>query len=155
MTTTTVGPRAVAGFPIFQAVGSGIVCAAYGFHDYAATPALNSKVQLCRLPAGAVVLGGEFFTTDGDTGAEALDMDLGWAANGAEAADPDGFVNGGLLTGDAITDLQAAGFNRRPFITVPGKTQFTRETVVEAKCIAEATTFQAFSIACVVYYVVP
>ena len=155
MTTTTIGPRAAVAFPAFKGDGGGAVMAAWGWHDYAANPAATSIVQLCKLPAGAVVMGGEFFTTDGDTGTEELNIDLGWAANGVEEADPDGFCDSGVLTGDAITDLQAAGFNRRPFTVVPGKTTFSAVTTVQAVVNVDAATFQAFSIGCVVYYVVP
>ena len=52
------------------------------------------------------MIGGYFRGEDIDTGTETLDIDIGWAANGVEAADTDGFGNFGVLTGDVTTDVK-------------------------------------------------
>jgi hypothetical protein len=90
-----------------------------------------------------------------DTGTEALDLDVGWAANGAEDADADGFCNSGVLSGDAITDLVAAGINYRPFPMAAAPLTFTKTTTVQAEANAAAATFASGTIFVVVYYVVP
>lgn len=152
---TLTGTRAAASFPVFKAVGAGVLCAAYGSYAVAANVEDGDIFEMCKLPAGAVVLGGEFWTDDLDTGTEALDMDVGWADNGAEAASADGFVNAGVLTGDAITDLKAAGPNVRLFDMSDGPITFTRETTVQVEANVAAAAFAAGDIYVCVYYVVP
>jgi len=79
---------------------------AWGTYTLAANPSQNDVIEFCKVPAGATVIGGFFQGADIDTGTEALDIDIGWAANGTDAADTDGFGNLGVLTGDAITDFR-------------------------------------------------
>lgn len=155
---TITGTRAAATFPAFKALGAGIVCAAYGSYDFASNPTIADIVELCKLPAGAVVLGGFARLEDIDSNAtETLDVDIGWAANGAVVADPDGFGNFGVRTGDAVTDylpeggalLQLHGTIKDGFPT------FTRDTVVTATVVAAAATFAAGTISVVVWYVNP
>jgi hypothetical protein len=131
----------------------GTLRVAYGSYAVAANVEDGDIFELCRLPAGAVVVGGAFYAGDLDTGTEAVDIDLGWAANGVEAADPDGFVNAGVLSGDAITDLLAAGSNYRPFPMTSGVQSFSAETVVQAEANVAAATFAAGTITAVIYYI--
>jgi putative hemolysin len=152
---TLTGSRAADSFPVFKALGAGVLCAAYGSYAVAANVEDGDIFELCKLPAGAVVLGGAFYSGDLDSGTEAIDIDVGWAGNGAEAADPDGFVNMGVLTGDAVVDILAAGSNYRPFPMTTGPLTFTKETVVQAEANVAAATFVAGTIYVVVYYVVP
>lgn len=151
---TVTGTRAASTFPVYQPTGAGILCAAYGSYSVASNPADGDIWQLCKIPAGAVVVGGYFWASDMDTGTETLDIDVGWAANGNEAADPDGLVNAGVLTGDAITGLTAGG-NVRPFDMSAGPLTFTAETTIQAEANAAAATFAAGTIYVVVHYVVP
>lgn len=67
--------------------------------------AQDDVVKMLRLPAGATVVEGRLKATDIDTGTEALDIDIGWAANGVETADEDGFGNLGVWTGDSNNDF--------------------------------------------------
>jgi hypothetical protein len=152
---TTTGTRAAAGFPEFTPNGSGYLCAAYGSATISANPTAADIFQLCKIPKGAVVLGGYFWTSDLDTGTEALDIDVGWADNGAEAADPDGLVNSGVLAGDAVTDVLASGANYRAFPMTAGPLTFTRNTTIQAVFNVAAATFAAGTIFVVVQYVVP
>lgn len=153
--TTTTGTRAASTFPVFTPNGSGYLCAAYGSASIAANPSAADIFQLCKIPKGAVVVGGSFWTSDIDTGTEALDIDVGWAGNGAEVADPDGLVNSGVLAGDAVTDVVASGNNFRPFPMSAGPLTFTRNTTIQAVFNAPAATFAAGTIFVVVHYVVP
>lgn len=152
---TLTGTRGAATFPVFTGPGGGVVCAAYGSYSVAANVEDGDIFVLCRLPAGAVVIGGQFWTSDMDTGTEALDMDVGWAANGVEAASATGFVNAGILSGDAVTDINPAGVNMRLFNMSAGPISFTNETVVQVEANVAAATFAAGTIYVVVFYVVP
>lgn len=150
---------------------AGTVKAAIGKYTIAANVEDGDIFELCKLPANCIVLGGMYHLGDVDTGTEAVDMDMGWASNGGgaatytdstgttwtnagENADPDGFVNSGVLTGDAITDLVAAGSNLRPFPMPTGPLYFSAETMVQAEANAAAATFAEGTLYVVVYYMV-
>jgi hypothetical protein len=149
---------------------AGTVKAAIGKYTIAANLEDGDIFELCKLPANCLVIGGMYHLGDIDTGTETVDMDMGWAANGGgaatftdsggttwtnagENADPDGFVNSGVLTGDAITDLLAGG-NLRPFPMASGPLYFSRETIVQAEANAAAATFAEGTLYVVVYYIV-
>ena len=111
---TFTATRAAAGFPVFEAHQSGLLCVAWGTITVAAAPADGDIYQMCRVPGGATILGGYVQADDLDTGTEALDMDIGWAANGVESADPDGLGNLGTWTGDAVANLRPEAGNYFP-----------------------------------------
>lgn len=131
---TLTATRAASTFPVYQGTGSGNLCVAYGSYTFLVNPTAADIVKLCKLPAGAVVLGGQVRAEDLDTGTEALDIDIGWAANGAEAADPDGFGNLGVWTGDATTDVKPEVSNLFPLngVLKSGPVTFTKETTIQA-----------------------
>ncbi len=135
----------------------GNVKAWYGKYTYSAAPAQNDLFNICKLPKNSLALWGFICTDDIDTGTETLDIDVGWTANGgssatlidsggttwtnaASSADDDGFVNGGVFSGDAITDLMAAGMNFRPFLFGTGPKFFSEETQVQGKIVAAANS---------------
>lgn len=68
--------------------------------------AQDDVVEMYTLPAGATVVGGFLRANDIDTGTETLDIDIGWAANGVDSADPDGFGNLGTWDGDAVAQFR-------------------------------------------------
>lgn len=161
---TLTSTRAASTFPVFQASGSGIVCAAYGTYEVAANVEDGDIFEMCKLPAGAVCLGGMFYGDDLDTGGEALDMDVGWAANGGsgtyDSADPDGFGNFGTLTGDAfaagnVSNVAGLIYPFAGNFANGDLPTFTAETTVQVEVNTAATTFAAGAISVVVYYVVP
>ena len=122
LTATRAGSRIVARGNGY----AGDVKAAWGKYSIT-TAALEAGdiFEMCWLPANCLVIGGCYYVGDLDSGTETVDMDCGWAANTGPATftdqdgtiwdnsgaslDADGFVNSGVLTGDAITDLMAAG----------------------------------------------
>lgn len=150
---------------------AGVLHAAYGKYSVAANVEDGDIFEMCKLPAGALVIDGKFWCEDIDTGTEVLDMDVGWADNGdssatitladgttytnmsAGSASATGFVNGGVLTGDAITDLVASG-NLRPFNMAAGPVYFSKETKVQVEANVAANAFTAGVIYVVVYYLV-
>ena len=160
---TFTGNRAASDF---AAQGHGYGAAMYccwGKITVSANPADGDIYELCRTPSGGggfVALGGWLTLGDLDTGTEALDIDVGWAANGSSSqrsatmpwgeslsdsgytADPDGLANLGVLTGDAVTDLFASGQNYRPLV-LPTPLWFAQPTMIQAEANAAAAAFAA------------
>lgn len=144
--------RAAASFPAFTGGGAGNLCVAYGSYDFAANPSIADVVEFCRLPKGAVVLGGWLRIEDIDTNAtETFDMDIG------TAADTDAFGNFGVRTGDAVTDYLPEGGTLLPLhgTLKDGPVSITAETVVIGTIVAAAATFAAGTATVVVLYVTP
>ncbi len=161
---TLTGVRAKSNFP---ANSHGYGAAGYlvwGTYAVAADTEDGDIFEMCKTPAGFLCLGGWLSAADLDTGTEAIDLDLGWAANGdgsetwkspwgteytnaAASADPDGLGNFGVWTGDAITDLVAAGQNYRP-IVLPAPLWFSGVTTIQLEANAAAGTFAAGSVSC-------
>lgn len=155
---TITGTRAASSFPAFKALGAGIVCAAYGSYDFAANPTIADIIELTKVPAGAVVIGGWYRLEDIDTNAnETVDIDIGYAANGAVAADPDAFGNFGVQNGDAVTNYLPEGGTLFPLngVLKDGFVTFSRDTVITATIVAAAATFAAGTMSVVVLYVNP
>ncbi len=143
----------------FQATGSGLMCAAYGTIEVTANPVANDVYEMCRLPAGAVVVGGRIYSDDLDTNAtETLDLDIGWLANGVDAADSDGFGNLGVQGTDTVAGIKPeVGYNYAfgGVLATDGPKTFAAETVIAVTCVATAATFAAGTLSVVVYYVCP
>lgn len=157
--TAFTASRAASTFPVFQPTGSGVLCAAYGTIEVTANPVANDTYAMCVLPAGAVVLGGRIYSDDLDTNAaETLDLDVGWLANGAEVADPDGFGNFGVQGTDTVAGIKPeAGYNYAlgGVLATDGPKTFAAETTIAVICVATAATFAAGTLSLVVYYVCP
>ena len=156
---TFTATRAASTFPVSKPIGAGLMGVAYGTIEVSANPTAADVYEMCRLPAGAVVVGGRIYSDDLDTNAtETLDLDVGWAANGAEAADPDGFGNLGVFTTDTVAGIKPESGYNFPFggkLVTDGPQAFTRETVVTVTCVATAATFAAGTLSVVVYYTCP
>jgi len=157
--TTFTATRAASTFPAFRASGSGVLCAAYGTIEVTANPVANDVYEMCRIPAGAVIVGGRIYSDDLDTNAtETLDLDVGWLANGVEAADPDGLGNLGVFTTDTVAGIKPeAGYNFAlgGKLVTDGPQAFSAETVIAVTCVATAATFAAGTLSVVIEYVVP
>jgi len=155
--TTYTGPRAVASFPVPSLPDTqGVLGVAWGYFSIATALAQNDTVRLCKLPAGATVIGGFFQGADIDTGTEALDIDIGWEANGTDAADTDGFGNLGTLDGDAVSMFRPVAGLYYPFINIiqdNGYKTFAAETYVTALCNTAANAGGTGMIKVVVLFV--
>lgn len=156
---TFTATRAAPAFPVFKATGAGIVCAAYGVIEVTANPVASDVYEMCRIPKGAVVVAGRIYSDDLDTNAtETLDLDIGWAANGVDAADPDGFGNLGVQGTDTVAGIKPEGGYNYDFggvLVTDGPKAFSAETVITVNCVATAATFAAGTLSVVVFYVVP
>ncbi len=162
---TLTASRAASTFPVYQPTGAGLVCAAYGTYALTANVSAADVANMCKLPAGAVVIGGHLYAADIDTNAtETLDIDVGWAANGGsgtyDAADSDGLGNFGVLTGDAfatgnVSNVTGVNYPLNGLLATGVLPTFTAETTIQLLFNAVAATFAAGSISVVVFYVVP
>lgn len=152
--TTT---RAAATFPVFKPAGAGALGFAYGVYEIAANVEDGDIFEMCRVPKNAVVIDGFVRADDLDTGIETLDMDIGWASNGTDAADPDGFGNLGVWTGDAVTGIKPEAQIHYPFngVLKDGPKTFVAETVIQVEANAAAATGGTGTLYVGVYYIVP
>lgn len=155
---TLTAARAASTFPVYRDHGSGTLQVAYGTYTLAANPTAADVIEFCKVPKGAVVIGGYVQAKDIDTGTEALDIDIGWAANGVEAADTDGFGNLGVWTGDAITDLRPEVGIYYPLggvLFATGPQAFSAQTTITGLVNVAANAGGTGQITVVVHYVVP
>jgi hypothetical protein len=152
---TLTADRAARSFPTGGPAAAGILQVAWGVYNLAANPTAADIIEFCRVPAGATVIGGYVQAADLDTNAtEELDIDIGWAANGVDNADTDGFGNLGVLTGDASVHLPVAGIYV-PFANViqsPGFKTFGAETTIIGTVNVDAATGGTGAIKVVVFY---
>lgn len=163
--TDNVATRGASTFPAFKPTGSGLVCAAYGTYDVTVDPTPNDTYEMCKVPAGAVILGGNLYGADLDTnGSETLDLDVGWKANGGsgtyDAVDADGLGNFGVITGDAfaggnVSNVTGVNYPLAGLLVTGVLPTFTRETTLTITAIDDAATLTAGALSLVVYYVVP
>lgn len=152
----TLDPKKAPGF----GAGPGIVHAQYAIIDVTTIAVANDLTDLFYLPKGAVPIGGYYSSADLDTGTETLDIDIGIAANGVDSADPDFFMNGGVMTGDAPDDVDTTGAftnfaNVREFRGPFPVTQLGAKTLVQMKCIAAANATGTGKIVVRVDYLMP
>lgn len=150
-------------FPVFHPGANGALGVAYGEYNIAAAVEDGDIFEMCRVPAGAVLVGGYLYGADIDTGTEALDMDIGWAANGGsgtwDTADPDGLGNLGTLTGDAFAagNLSIAAGLLYPFnftTTLGRLPRFTKETVIQIEANTASNAGHTGYVTMVVFYTI-
>lgn len=160
---TLTSTRAGTGFPVASYAGAGVLQVAHGTYAIAANVEDGDIFEMCKVPAGATVVGGFFYGADLDTGTETLDMDIGWAANGGsgtyDSADPDGLGNLGVLTGDAfaagnVSPVAGLIYPLSGLFATGVLPTFTKETTLQVEANAAAATFAAGSISLVVFYVI-
>lgn len=161
---TLTATRAADSFPVFTPTGSGLVCAAYGSYTLAANPTAADIIEMCKVPAGAVIIGGQLYGADIDTGTEELDLDVGWAANGGtgtyDDADPDGLGNFGVITGDAfaagnVSNVAGISYPLAGLLVTGVLPTFTKETTIQIVVNVDAQAGGTGLLSLVVYYVVP
>jgi len=152
---TLTADRAKASFPVGGKGDANAVRFAYGTYEIAANVEDGDIFEMCRVPAGATVVDGFVRADDLDTGTETLDMDIGWASNGTDAADPDGFGNLGVWTGDAVAGVKPEVQIHFPFngVLKDGPKTFSAETVIQLEANAAAATGGTGTVYVGVYYV--
>lgn len=143
--------------PLFKPAGGGSPALAMGTYNFLVNPSQNDVVRFCRVPANAIILAGFIAGADLDAGTEALDIDFGWEANGAEAADTDGFGNMGVLDGDAVSQIIPVAGIWRPLqniLLTQGLQIFTRPTWLSGLVNAAANAGGTGKLSMLVQYVV-
>jgi hypothetical protein len=148
---TLSASKAGAGVPVTQPQ-HGVLCVAYGTYELAANPTAADIIEFCKLPAGAVVVGGTLYGDDLDTNVSPeLDIDIGWAD------DTDGFLNSGAYEGAAVAQLKPeAGIMVPLFGTLKdGPVSFAAETTIIGTVNVDAATGGTGTISLVLYYTMP
>ena len=87
------------------------------------------------------------------TDVQAWDADFGWAANGDEIADPDGFGNFGVLTGDAFGSSEVGVF--APLggvLRSAGPKTFNAETLLQLEVNTAANAGGTGRVTAIVFY---
>ena len=152
---TLTATRAGVNFPVAGHGFGGALKVAWGTYTLAANPTAADIIRFCRVPAYATVLGGYLMGADIDTGTETFDMDIGWEANGTDIADPDGFGNMGVMSGDTITELIPVAGIWRPLqgvLLTEGPKTFAAETIISGTVIAAAQAGGTGVLTVVVHY---
>lgn len=152
---TLTATRAQTGFPVSGVGPASQLLVATGTFEIAANVEDGDIFEMCKVPANAVVVMGWIYGDDLDTGTEALDMDVGWAANGTDAADPDGFGNLGVWSGDAVTDIKPEVSIFYPFggvLRSDGPKKFSAETTIQVEANAAANSGGTGTMSVVVLY---
>lgn len=153
---TLTATRGAATFPIFKALGAGILCAAYGTYNLTATVEDGDIFEMCWVPKGATVIGGYLQTSDLDTGTEVLDLMVGWAANATESGDDNGFSLADVFTGDASENY--VGGNLKflgGVLATAGPKTFTAETLIQIEANTPANIHANGYMTLVVHYLNP
>jgi hypothetical protein len=147
---TVIGSRAASTFPAHTG-GPGRLLAAYGHYDFAAEPAAADVLEICRIPAGATILGGYIRMGDMDSNAtETLDFDVG------TSADPDMLGNFGVNTGDAVVGYLPEGGILLPLhglLATSGPIAVTADTTIQVTFVDDPATFDSGNVTVVVEYV--
>lgn len=147
--------RAKAPFPVAGAGPGMNLKVATGTFEIASVVEVGDTYEMCKLPAGAVVVMGWVYGDDIDTGTETLDMDVGWKANATEVADPDGFGNLGVWTGDATVDVKPEVSIWYPFggvLRTAGPKKFTAETTIQLTAVAASNAGHVGTVTVVALY---
>lgn len=157
---TLTATRAADTFPVFNASGAGISCTAWGTYAVAANVEDGDIFEMCKVPAGATITGGYILCEDMDTGTEALDLMVGWAANGSDAADPNGLslahtYTGDITAGEAHIDKVGTMLFFGGVITAAGPKTLVNETTIQVEANTAAATFAAGQMTVVVWYTSP
>lgn len=153
---TVTADRALAGFPVAGMGGGGNLKVAWGTYNIGAAVAQNDVIQMCRTPKGATIIGGWVIGQDIDTGAEALDFDAGYAANGVDVADTDAWGNFGVVTGDVSGTQAEVGIflNFQGVLASGGPKTLSAETVHQVLFNAAANAGGTGRLTMVVLYTV-
>lgn len=152
---TLTATRAAANFPVAGHGFGGALKITWGSYTLAANPSAADIIRFCRVPQYATVVGGVFYGADIDTGTETLDIDIGWEDNGTDVADPDGFGNFGVLSGDVITELIPIAGIWRPLqgvLLTAGPKTFAAETIISGTVNAAANAGGTGVLSLNVYY---
>lgn len=130
----------------------------YGaYHVTTASPAAGDSIVMCRVPKGAVILGGRFRGSllESSTSGATLDLDIGIISGDT---DTDAFGNLGVVVGAAKTGTQVETGYNYPFGGVlfsGGPLTLTSESEIGLTVVASATNYQSGWLSLEVDYILP
>jgi hypothetical protein len=160
MGTTTIATRGAANFPVAGGVGNASSKKiAWGSVDLSANPAPTDIFQMCRVPKGAVIVGGRVMGDKLDSigsGSALLDMDVG--LNDGGTRDTDALGNFGVWNGAAIAGVKPESGHNFPLgglLIQSGPITCANETIVEVAVVASALAFATGTLTVEVDYYVP
>jgi hypothetical protein len=122
---------------------------AYGTYEIASALSQNDVIEFCKLPKGAIVVGGWLYGDDIDTGTEAFELDIG------TAADPDMLLNSGVISGDVVAEMKAVASISQPLqglLASDGPQEMTAETTIIGTVVAAANAGGTGTLSLVVHY---
>lgn len=154
---TLTAARAASTFPVY-AGSVGNLRAAYGTYTLAANPTAGDVIEFCRVPLGATVIGGWIQGADIDTGTAEFNMDIGWLANGVDAASTAGFGDFGVIAGSAVTGIKPEVGIYMPLggvLFTAGPKTFAEETVIAGLVNVGAQAGGTGQLTVVVLYICP
>lgn len=153
---TLTATRAASTFPSTKYSAAGVLQVAWGTYAVAATVEDGDIFEMCKVPAGATIIGGYIQCEDMDTGTEVLDLMVGWAANGSDDADPNGLCLAHVFTGDISVHLDVASsiVHFGGLITSAGPKKLAAETTIQVEANTPSNVFAAGQMTVVVYYTV-
>lgn len=153
---TVAAAQAATGNPVHGHGFAGNVKVAYGTYNIGAVTADGDIIQMCRTPAGAVIIDVAIYGQDIDTGTEAWAFSAGYAANGVETADPDAWGAFVAVTGDGIGNSTAGV---RLFgggvLASGGPKALSAETLHQLEVDTAANAGGTGRVTMLVYYIVP
>jgi hypothetical protein len=159
---TVTSTRASSTFPVAGGVGNAqSLKVAHGEYEQVSALAADTIIEFCRVPKGAVVVGGRYKIEkiESSTSGATFDMDIGWGNNSVNASDTDGFGNFGAPSFAAVSGVKPeADRSDMPLAGVLGITgpkAFGAETTIIGHVVASATNFVTGTAFVEVYYYVP
>ena len=158
--TTYTATRAASTFPVAGGVGNAqSLKVAHGTIEISANPAPADIFQMCRVPKGAVIVGGRVIADKLDSigsGSALLDIDIG--LNDAGTTDTDALGNFGVWNGAAVAGTKPESGHNFPLgglLISAGPITTTGEAIVEAYVVASAVAFATGTLSVTVDYYVP
>lgn len=145
---TLTAARAASSQAVAKTCGGGIMAVYHGSYDAATSLAAADVIEITRVPAGFVCLGGFLRCEDLDTNAtETIELDVG------DSGDADRLLNSGVLNGDAVTNYLPEGGVMLPLMGTlkDGPVTYASETVITVTVTAGAATAAAGTIQVVLF----
>lgn len=135
--TVYTAERSIAHYPMATPNIAGVMECSYGIIHFPLTnhPQAGDIIELCHIPAGTTIIGGEFLSGQLDVfPGETLDFDIGWADNGVEDASSDGLGNLGFALEHSIEEYKHEVGDMGPLqgdIMRNGPLTFTNKTLIQ------------------------
>jgi hypothetical protein len=133
MATAFIATQGAATFSSVKPIGAGVRFAIWGSYNFAVAQVVNDTVAICKIPANTYVIDGFLRGPDIDTGTGVMELDVGWAENGVDTLNAQGFIDSGALNGTLVANALPAAGIRIPFQGVlqsAGPKLFTVDTTV-------------------------